>query len=128
MNIENINIDAPTDLQLYSDAVVSNGLVFTTGQMPLDADWNLVSTDVAEQARYVFGRLVRLLAASGSSPREIIRLTVYLADIDDVAALAPARREFLGDARPASVMVEVSRFGTPGMRLEVEAIARVGRA
>ncbi len=120
-----INQDAPSNSQLFSDAVVSNGLVFTTGQVPLDSEWNLVSENLVEQAQYVFARLERLLRTAGSSPADVVRLTVYLTDIDDVAALAPLRREFLGDARPASVMVQVPRFGTPGMRIEAEAVARV---
>jgi 2-iminobutanoate/2-iminopropanoate deaminase len=121
----NVNLAEPSESQLYSDAVVANGFVYTTGQMPLDEDWNLVSEDIAEQANLVFQRLGALLEKCGSSPADIVRLTVYLANIDDVAELAAARREFLGDARPASVMVEVAKFGTPGMRLEAEAIATI---
>ena len=128
MNPTNVNVTAPGESQLYSDAVVANGFVFTTGQMPLDDEWNLISEDLAEQARYVFKRLANLLKLCGSSPSDIVRLTVYLASIDDVAGIAGPRREFLDDARPASVMVEVSGFSTPGMRLEAEAVALVRTA
>ncbi|MFC5337100.1 RidA family protein [Leucobacter denitrificans] len=127
MNLERkeIFVTTPGNGQLYSDAVVAGGLMYTTGQMPLDEDWNLISESFEEQASYVFAQLEKVLEAGGSGVDQIIRLTIYLADIDDTSRLAPLRRAFLGDARPASVIVQVGAFGTPGMRLEVEAIAAV---
>ncbi|MEX0158723.1 MULTISPECIES: RidA family protein [unclassified Microbacterium] len=125
MNRKNINASPPRESQLYSDAVTANGVVYTTGQMPVDDEWNLLSDDFEVQARFVFERLRRVLDAAGSSPGHILRLTIFLTDIDDVASLSDLRREFLGDNRPASVIVQVPRFGTPGMRIEAEAVALV---
>ncbi|WP_309130504.1 RidA family protein [Brevibacterium sp.] len=123
MTRTNVNLTKPSGTQLYSDAVVVNGLVHTTGQMPIDDNGNLVSEDLVEQVQFVFDRLKRLLEACDSSPSKIVRLTVYLTDITSVGRLTDLRREFLGESRPASVMVEVRRFGVPGMQVEVEAVA-----
>lgn len=123
MNRAEITLTTPTETQLYSDAVAAGGFVYTTGQMPLLPDGAVVSEDFETQARHAFASLGAVLEAAGSSAAQIVRLTVYLADINDVGALAPVRRDFLGDSRPASVIVQVGAFGTPGMRLEVEAVA-----
>ena len=53
------------------------------------------------------------------------RVTVYLTDVDDRPKINPVRQEFFGDTRPASTLIEVSRLAIPGIKIEVEAIARV---
>ena len=120
------NLGEVSGEKLFSDAVTANGFVFTTGQMPLDDNWNLISEDFDLQAAFVFDRLNELLEHAGTSVKNLVKVTIYLSNIDDVPLLASHRQKFLGDARPASVIVQVGRFGVTGMRLEAAVIATSG--
>ena len=112
----------------YTDAVRFGNTLFVSGMGPLAEDGSLVGGgDVAEQARQVLRNLGAVLRAAGASPADVLKVTVYLTDIDDRARINPVRQEFFGDTRPASTLVEVSRLAVPGARLEIEAIAHLHR-
>jgi 2-iminobutanoate/2-iminopropanoate deaminase len=112
----------------YTDAVVFENLVFVSGCAPVDRDLNLVGgDDVAAQARQVFDNIKLVLEAAGASFKDIVKVTVYLTNIDDRHLVNPVRQEVFGDARPASTLVEVSRLAIPGMKIEVEAVAAAER-
>ena len=112
----------------YTDAVEAGGFLFVSGCAPVDADGRLVGgDDVAAQARQVFENVGRVLAAAGAAPRHVVKVTVFLTDVDERPAINPVRQEFFGDARPASTLVEVSRLPIPGARVEVEAVAILPR-
>jgi 2-iminobutanoate/2-iminopropanoate deaminase len=66
------------------------------------------------------------LYVSGIVPADVVKVTVYLTDVDDRPRINPVRQEFFGTARPASTLVEVSRLAVPGARLEIEAVAHLG--
>ena len=66
--------------------------------------------DVVAQARQVFAIMERVLAAAGATPADVVKVTVYLLDIDDRPLINPVRQEFFGATRPASTLVEVSRL------------------
>jgi 2-iminobutanoate/2-iminopropanoate deaminase len=108
----------------YTDAVRAGELVFVSGIVPVDGDGNLVGgDDPVEQARQVFRNMADVLAAAGARPQDVVKVTVFLTDVDDRPLVNPVRQEFFGDARPASTLVEVSRLVVPGARIEVEAVA-----
>jgi 2-iminobutanoate/2-iminopropanoate deaminase len=108
----------------YTDAVRAGRLVFVSGCVPVDPGGALVGgDDVVAQARQVFRNVGETLAAAGASFRDVVKVTVFLTDVDDRAAINPVRQEVFGDTRPASTLVEVSRLAVPGAKLEVEAIA-----
>ena len=108
----------------YTDAVRAGDLLFVSGVVPIDAEGQLVGgNDVAEQARAVFEGLRRVLAAAGAGPQDVVKVTVFLTDVDDRPTINPVRQEFFGPTRPASTLVEVSRLAIPGAKLEVEAVA-----
>lgn len=112
----------------YTDAVRVGDLLFVSGCVPTDADGNVVGgNDVAAQARKVFENIGAILAAAGATFADVAKVTVYLTDVDDRPAINPVRQEVFGDAKPASTLVEVSRLAIPGIKIEVEAIARVPR-
>jgi 2-iminobutanoate/2-iminopropanoate deaminase len=67
-----------------------------------------------------------VLAAAGGGPADVVKVTVFVTDIEDRPRINPARQAFFGDTRPASTLVEVSRLVVPGARLEVEAVALLG--
>ena len=110
----------------YTDAVRVGDLLFVSGCVPTDAAGNVAGgDDVAAQARKTFENIGKILAAAGATPADVARGTVYLTDIDDRPKINPVRQEFFGEARPASTLIEVSRLAIPGIKIEVEAIARV---
>ncbi len=64
-----------------------------------------------------------MLAAAGAGPADVVKVTVFLTDIDDRPLINPVRQAFFGEARPASTLVEISRLAVPGAKIEVEAVA-----
>jgi 2-iminobutanoate/2-iminopropanoate deaminase len=111
----------------YAHAVRAEGaLLYVSGVVPVDGDGALVGgDDVVEQARAVFRNLAEVLRAGGSSFADVVKVTVFLTDVADRAAINPLRQEAFGAARPASTLVEVSRLAVPGAKIEVEAVAVV---
>ena len=113
----------------YSHAVAFQGrLVAVSGQVPLDADGRLVGRgDPEAQARQVFANLEAALAAAGATMDHVVKLTVFLTDMADLAAFRKARDEFIrADTPPASSLVRVSGLVNPEFRIEVEALAAIG--
>jgi reactive intermediate/imine deaminase len=110
----------------YTDAVRVGELVFVSGCVPTDGHGNVVGgDDVAAQARRVFENIATILAAAGATLADVAKVTVYLTDIDDRPKINPVRQELFGAAKPASTLIEVSRLAIPGIKIEVDAVARV---
>jgi 2-iminobutanoate/2-iminopropanoate deaminase len=107
----------------YTDAVVAGNLLFVSGCVPVDGEGRLVPGDVVAQTRQVFANIGAVLEAAGSDFAQIVKVTVFLVDIDDRAAVNTVREEVFADARPASTLVGVSKLAIPGARIEVEAVA-----
>ena len=107
----------------YTDAVRAGDLLFVSGSVAVDGDGNLVPGDVVAQARQVFANIGAVLEAAGAGFGDVVKVTVFLIDIDDRQAVNTVRREVFGSARPASTLVEVSRLVVPGALIEVEAVA-----
>jgi reactive intermediate/imine deaminase len=118
----------PEPISHYTDAVQANGLLFVSGCVPVDAAGRLVGEDVVAQARQVFANIGAVLAAAGAGFADVVKVTVYLLDIEDRPRINAVRQEVFGTARPASTLVEVSRLAVPGARLEIEAIAQLPEA
>jgi 2-iminobutanoate/2-iminopropanoate deaminase len=111
-------------LSHYTDAVRGGDLLFISGIVPVDEDGRLVGgDDIVAQATAVFEGLRLVLAAAGAVPADVVKVTVFLIDIDDRARINPVRQAFFGDARPASTLVEIVRLAVPGAKIEVEAVA-----
>jgi 2-iminobutanoate/2-iminopropanoate deaminase len=109
----------------YAHAVRAEGpLLFVSGVVPVDEQGGLVGGgDVVEQARAVFRNLGEVLTAAGATYADVVKVSVFLTDVDDRPLINPVRREVFGTARPASTLVEVSRLAIPGAKIEVEAVA-----
>ena len=110
----------------YTDAVAAGDTLYLSGIVPVDAKGNVVGDDVVTQARQVFDIMGRVLAAAGARPADVVKVTIYLLDVDHRPLINPVRQEFFGSARPASTLVEVSRLAFPGALLEIEAVAHLG--
>jgi reactive intermediate/imine deaminase len=113
----------PEPISHYTDAVRAGNLLFVSGCVPVDADGNLVAGDVLAQTKQVFRNIALVLDAAGAGFGDVVKVTVFLTDIDDRRAVNTVRQEVFGAARPASTLVEVSELAVPGARIEVEAIA-----
>jgi 2-iminobutanoate/2-iminopropanoate deaminase len=108
----------------YTDAVRAGDLLFLSGFVPVDGEGRLVGEDdVVAQVRQVFANLAVVLDAAGATFADVVKVTVYLTDIADRAAINPVRQEVFGATRPASTLVEVSALVTPGAKVEIDAVA-----
>ena len=108
----------------YTDAVRAGNLLFVSGCVSVDAAGSVVGVgDVVAQARQVFENIRLCLAAAGATFADVIKVTTFLTDIDDRAAINVVRQEVFGHARPASTLVEVSALVLPEFLIEIEAIA-----
>lgn len=115
--------DAPRAIGPYSQAVKAAGLVFCSGQIPLDpATGKLVEGDVAAQTRRVMQNLEAVLAAAGSDLQRVVKTTILLTDLGDFAAVNEAYGSFFGDAPPARATFQVGALPL-GSRIEIEAVA-----
>ena len=110
----------------YTDAVRWGDLLFISGCGPVDAEGNLIGgDDVAEQCRQVFRNMQEILNAGGATFADILKVVVYVTDIEDRTKINPVRQEFFGEARPSSAIIGINQLAIPGMKVEVEAIAGI---
>ena len=113
----------PAPLSHYTDAVRFGNILFVSGLTAHDAEGRLVGgTDAAKQTRQILMNLKLVLDAAGATMAGVLKVTVFLTNIDDRAAINPVRQEFFGSARPASTLIEVSRLALPEMKVEIEAV------
>jgi reactive intermediate/imine deaminase len=127
MTRREIRVDGLADpISHYTDAVVAGDLLFVSGLVGVDRHGALVGgDDVAAQARQVFANMRAVLDEAGCRFEDVVKVTVYLTDVDDRPKINPARQEVFGDARPASTLVEVSRLAVPGAKVEIDAVALI---
>lgn len=112
-------------LSHYTDAVQFGNLLFISGLAPLDADLNVVSEDVVEQTRAIFKDMKKILDSAGADFSDVLRVTVYLTDVEDRGKINPVRQEYFGKTRPASTLIGVKELAIPGMKVEIEAIVGI---
>ena len=114
---------APKAIGPYSQAMVTNGFVFTAGQVALDpSTGELVAGGIAEQTARALENLRAVLKAAGSTPSGVVKTTVFLVDMADFAAMNEVYGRFFGDHRPARSTVAVAALPR-GARVEIEVIA-----
>jgi 2-iminobutanoate/2-iminopropanoate deaminase len=110
----------------YTDAVRFGDLLFVSGVAPFDEAGRLVGgDDVAAQTRQIFRNMEKILAAAGIGFGDVLKVTVYLTDVNDRAAINPVRQDYFGAARPASTLIGVNALAVPGMKVEIEAVAGI---
>jgi 2-iminobutanoate/2-iminopropanoate deaminase len=115
--------DAPTAMGAYSPAIKAGNLLFISGQIPIDpSTGNLIQGDIAAQADQVMRNLSALLRAAGAGFDRVVRTTVYLADMNDFAAMNEVYSRFIVDPPPARATVQVARLPRD-VKIEVDAIA-----
>jgi 2-iminobutanoate/2-iminopropanoate deaminase len=116
---------APKAIGPYSQGVLTNGLLFTAGQVALDPrTGELVAGGIAEQTARVMENLRAILIAAGSDFSRVVKTTVFLADMADFVAMNEVYARAFGDHRPARSTVAVAALPR-GARVEIEVIATV---
>jgi 2-iminobutanoate/2-iminopropanoate deaminase len=118
---------APQAIGPYSQAVVAGNMVFTAGQIPLDPEtMELVGgNDVAAQTERVLENVKAILEAAGASLQSVVKTTVFLADMNDFAAMNAVYARYFGDHRPARSTVQAA--GLPkNVKVEIDTIAIIG--
>lgn len=117
----------PNAVSHYTDVVTYGDLAFLSGFIALDVNGNVVGVeDAAAQTRCVLEHVGLALQAVGSTPADVLKMTVYLTDIADRATINPVRQEFFGETLPASTLVEVGALVIPDCCVEIEIIAAIG--
>ncbi|MEK7403926.1 MAG: RidA family protein [Acidobacteriota bacterium] len=117
---------APKAIGPYSQAVISGGFAFLSGQIPLDpATGQMVDGDVAAQTERVLENLKAVLEACGSSLARVVKTTVYLKDLGDFPRMNEVYARYFLESPPARATVEVARLPRDA-RVEIDAVAAVG--
>ena len=117
--------DAPAAIGPYSQAVVCDGWVFCSGQIPLDpATGELLQGDIASQTHRVFKNLKAVLEAAGASLSTVTKATVYLADMNTFNEMNAVYAEYFGDHRPARATVQAGAL-PKNVDVEIDLIARI---
>lgn len=115
--------DAPAAIGPYAQGVSAAGLIFVSGQLPIDpATGELCTGSMAEQTRQCLRNVSAILAAGGATLADVVKTTIFLKDLGDFAEVNDAYAEFFPENAPARACVQVARLPKDG-RIEIEAIA-----
>ena len=115
--------DAPKAIGPYSQAIKAGNLLFLSGQIPLDpASGNIVEGDVTAQTERVFQNILAVLKAAGGTFDNVVRTTVFLADMNEFAAMNAVYAKYVVDPPPARSTVQVARL-PKDVRVEIDVIA-----
>jgi 2-iminobutanoate/2-iminopropanoate deaminase len=117
---------APKAIGPYSQAVRAGQLLFISGQIPIDpATGNLIAGDIAAMTHRVFANIKAILAAAGGTLDQVVRTTVFLADMNDFAAMNEVYATYFGQPAPARSTVQAARLPKDA-RVEIDVIAILG--
>ena len=124
--IERLLLDnLPAPVSHYCHVVRAGDRVWVSGMVGIRKDGS-IPEDVVGQFQVAMDWLDRALRAAGGRPEHIVKVQVFLTDINDRANINPLRQDYFGKHRPASTLVEVSALITPKLKVEIEAEAILG--
>ena len=117
--------NAPGAIGPYSQAIKVNGTIFVSGQIPIDpATGEFVSHEVAEQTEQVFKNLIAVLQAAGASLEDVVKTTVFLADMNDFTVMNEIYGRYFDSNKPARATVQAARLPRDA-KVEIDCIAVV---
>jgi 2-iminobutanoate/2-iminopropanoate deaminase len=124
-NMEFLNTNkAPAAIGPYSQAVKVGGLIYTSGQIALTPSGEMLENDIKKQTRQIFANIIAILEDHNSSIQEIIKVTIYLTDMNDFGIVNVIMTEVFGDHKPVRSTVAVKALPKNAM-LEMDVIAEV---
>ncbi len=115
---------APAAIGPYSQAVKVGGLIYTSGQIALTPSGEMLENDIKKQTRQIFANIIAILEDHNSSIQEIIKVTIYLTDMNDFGIVNVIMTEVFGDHKPVRSTVAVKALPKNAM-LEMDVIAEV---
>jgi reactive intermediate/imine deaminase len=114
----------PEPLSHYTDAVRAGDTIWISGMLGVDSVRKIIGDgDVVAQAEQVFRNLAVILDHAGAGFADVVKVVVYLIDIEHRVAINEVRQRYFGPARPASTLIEVSALAVPGALVEIDAVA-----
>jgi reactive intermediate/imine deaminase len=125
MPASSISVDGlPEPKGHYSHAVVGGGLLFISGQLPIQADRSASPTSFAEQTEVALGNLLRILEGAGGSTADLLKVTAYIVGVENWSEFNSIYARIIGSARPARAVVPVSELHYDFL-IEIDAVACV---
>ena len=116
---------APAAIGPYSQGVIAGNLLFVSGQIPINpADGSLVGDSLESQANQVFENLRAIIQEAGTSFEHVLKLTIYLTDLENFAAVNKVMENYFNEPYPARATVEVSRL-PKDVEVEIDAIVEL---
>lgn len=104
--------------------MVVNNLVFTSGQIPLDTEGNIVSEDVKEQTKQVLENLSVVLEEAGSDLNSVVKATIFISDMDEFQQINEVYGSYFSEHQPARSCVQVARL-PKDVKVEIEVVGKV---
>ena len=117
--------NAPGAIGPYSQGMIAGGMVFTSGQLPVDPASGEIPDTVQEQARISLENVRAVVEAAGSSMDQVIKTTVFIKNMDDFAKINEVYAQFFAEPFPARACVEVARLPKDAL-VEIECVALLG--
>ena len=114
--------EAPAAIGPYSQAVVANGMIYTSGQIPMNEKGVIEATDVVNQAHQVLKNLFYVLEAANAHFNDVVKTTIFLADMDDFEKVNEVYSHYFGHHKPARSTVAVKTL-PKNVLIEIECIA-----
>jgi 2-iminobutanoate/2-iminopropanoate deaminase len=114
--------NAPAAIGPYVQGVIVNGMFYSSGQIPLTAEGDMVEGSITEQTHQVFANLKAVLEEAGSSLQQVVKTTVFIKDMNDFVLFNEIYGQHFGDHKPARSTVEVARLPKDA-QVEIEVIA-----
>ncbi|ADC49700.1 MULTISPECIES: RidA family protein [Alkalihalophilus] len=116
--------NAPDAIGPYSQGIIVNNMFYSSGQIPLTADGDLINGTVEEQTHQVFKNLKAVLEEAGASLESVVKATVFIKDMNDFPRINEVYGEYFNNHKPARSCVEVARL-PKDVLVEIEVIALV---
>jgi reactive intermediate/imine deaminase len=127
MNRQEYRVEGQAEpISHFTDAVRAGNLLYVSGIVAVDGEGRLVGgDDVVAQTRQVFENMRAVLSAAGCGFEDVVKVVIFLTDVDDRPLINPVRQEVFGATRPASTLVEVPRLAVEGAKVEIECVALI---
>lgn len=116
--------NAPAAIGPYSQGIIVNNIFYSSGQIPLTTEGQMVTGDVKDQTHQVFKNLQALLETAGASFETVIKATVFIKNMDDFAAINEVYGQYFNSHKPARSCVEVAKLPKDAL-IEIEVVALV---
>ena len=114
---------------LWSNAIRAGDTLYISGQVarPFEGGAGMVGNDEYEQTRHIFSRIERIVKAAGGTMDDLVKMTIYVVNIEKNTEVWRARREFFSGDFPTSTLVEVRSLAKPEVLVEIESVVWLGK-